>query len=114
MKYTIDATNKRVGRVASQAAVFLMGKNRADFVRNKVSGASVEIVNASKAEISEKKMSQKQYVRYSGYPGGLKAPSMKQVVEKKGYAEVFTHAIHGMLPKNKLHAKMMKNLTVKE
>ena len=61
MKYTIDATNKKLGRVASEAAVHLIGKNQAAFVRNKVSGGVVEIVNASKADISEKKLLQKKY-----------------------------------------------------
>lgn len=114
MKYTIDATNKKLGRVASEAAVFLIGKNKADFARNKVSGAVVEIVNASKADVGEKKLLQKRYVRYSGYPGGLKSPTMKNVIEKKGYGEVFTLAVYGMIPPNKLRPRIMKNLTVTE
>ena len=114
MKYTIDATNKKLGRVASEAAVHLIGKNQAAFVRNKVSGGVVEIVNASKADISEKKLLQKKYDRYSGYPGGLRSPSMKNVIDKKGYAEIFTLAFYCIIPSNKLRAKIMKNLIVKE
>lgn len=114
MKYIIDATNKKLGRVASEAAVHLIGKDQASFVRNKVSGGIVEIVNASKADISEKKLLQKKYTRYSGYPGGLRSPSMKDVIGKKGYEEIFTLAVYGMIPSNKLRAKIMKNLTVKE
>lgn len=114
MKYIIDATNKKLGRVASEAAVFLIGKNKTDFARNKVSEIAVEIVNASKADISEKKLLGKKYVRYSGYPGGIKSPTMKNVIEKKGYSEVFTLAVYGMIPSNKLRSKIMKNLTVKE
>lgn len=114
MKYVIDATNKKLGRVASEAAVFLIGKNKTDFARNKVSGVAVEIINASKANISEKKLLDKKYVRYSGYPGGIKSPTMKNVIEKKGYAEIFTLAVYGMIPSNKLRPKIMKNLTVRE
>lgn len=114
MKYTIDATNKKLGRVASEAAVYLIGKNQTAFVRNKVSGGTVEIVNASKADISEKKLLQKKYVRYSGYPGGLRSPSMRNVIDKKGYAEIFTLAVYGMIPSNKLRSRIMKNLSVKE
>lgn len=114
MKKTIDASGKKLGRVASEAAVFLIGKDKPDFARNKVSGVAVEIVNASKADINERKLSDKKYVRYSGYPGGIKSPTMKNVIEKKGYAEIFTLAVYGMIPSNKLRAKIMKNLTVTE
>lgn len=114
MNYTIDATNKKLGRVASEAAIYLIGKNNPKFVRNQVSGGKVEIVNASKADISEKRLMQKKYVRYSGYPGGLKAPSMKNVIEQKGYEEIFKLAVYGMIPSNKLRPIIMKNLTVKE
>ncbi len=114
MKYVLDAENKRIGRVATEAAVFLMGKNTSDFAKNKIPAIKVEIKNASKVIIDHKKMDQKTYSRYSGYPGGLKQPTMKQVIEKKGYSELFKSAISGMLPKNKLRAQMMKNLTISE
>lgn len=114
MKYTIDATNRKLGRVASEAASILNGKNTASFARNTVTPTTVVITNASKADISEKKLVQKRYVRYSGYPGGLRNPSMENVIEKKGFSEIFTLAVYGMLPSNKLRAKIMKNLTVKE
>lgn len=113
-KHTIDATGKKIGRVATEAAVFLMGKNQPGFVRNKVSGVKVEILNTSKADIDEKKLMQKRYVRYSGYPGGIKSPTMKNVIEKKGYREVFKLAVYGMLPSNKLRPIIMKNLLIKE
>lgn len=113
-KHTIDAAGKKLGRVASEAAVYLIGKNQAGFARNKVSGVAVEIINTSKADISEKKLLQKKYVRYSGYPGGIKSPSMKNVIAKRGYGEIFTLAVYGMIPSNKLRARIMKNLTVKE
>ena len=114
MKHTIDATNKRVGRVATEAATILMGKTAPSFARNAVSEAQVHIVNASKANVDAKKLEQKTHSRYSGYPSGLKKEMLKRTIEKKGYSEIFRMAIKGMLPKNKLQAKMMKNLTVTE
>lgn len=114
MKYTLDAENKAIGRVATEAAVFLMGKNDIGFARNIMPHTTVEIVNASKAKIAPARLLQKTYSRYSGYPGGLKQPTMAKVIEKKGYSELFREAISGMLPKNKLRSRMMANLTVKE
>ena len=114
MKYTIDAENKKIGRVATEAAVMLMGKNLPDFKRNAIPNVTVEIKNTGKASIDEKKMLQKTYSRYSGYPGGLKKPIAKQVAEKKGHKELFKEAVSGMLPKNKLRAKMIKNLVITE
>ncbi len=114
MKYTLDAQNKPIGRVATEAAVFLQGKNTADFAKNKIPAITVEIKNASKTSVRETKKLQKTYSRYSGYPGGLKQPTMAQVIEKKGYGELFREAVSGMLPKNKLRSKMMNNLIVTE
>ncbi len=114
MKYTLDAENKKIGRIATQAAVFLMGKNLPDFKRNSIPQVVVEIKNTSKASISEKKMLEKKYSYYSGYPGGLRQPTAEQIVAKKGYSELFREAVSGMLPKNKLRSKMMKNLIITE
>ncbi len=114
MKYTLDAENKKIGRVATEAAVFLMGKNLPDFKRNTIPQVKVEIKNSSKLVIDEKKRSQKTYSRYSGYPGGLRQPTMTQVIAKKGYREILKEAVSGMLPKNKLRTKMLNNLTITE
>lgn len=112
--HTIDATGKRLGRVASEAASILMGKDRTDFARNKNPNVQVLIENASKLNISEKKKEQKEYVTYSGYVGGQKHTPMEEVIEKKGYGEVVRRAVSGMLPKNRLQAPMLKRLTVSE
>ena len=114
MKYTIDAKNKKLGRLATEIAVLLMGKNRPDFRKERVADAEVEVVNASKMDIDEKKLTTKKYVRYTGYPGGIKTEQMSNIVNRKGYKDVFKTAVYGMLPKNKLRAKMIKNLEVKE
>ncbi len=114
MKYVLDAENKKIGRIATQAAVYLMGKNISAFKRNSIPDVTVEIKNTSKASIDEKKMKTKTYSRYSGYPGGLKQPTMVQVVGKKGFSGLFKEAVKGMLPKNKLQQKMMNNLIITE
>jgi large subunit ribosomal protein L13 len=113
-EFTIDATGKKLGRVATEAASILMGKNDPSFEKHTVSGNKVVITNAAKADISEKKKSEKKYGKYSGYPGGLRFETLGDVIEKKGYGEVFARAVYGMLPGNKLRAKIMKNLTVTE
>ena len=113
-EYTIDATGQRLGRVASEIAVLLMGKQLPDFQRNTVPNVSVTVSNASLLDITNKKREQKTYNRYSGYPGGLKTQRMEEVIEKKGYEAVLTNAIAGMLPANKLRPLMLKNLTINE
>ena len=112
--HTINAEGKRIGRVASEAAKILMGKQSVSYASNKVTAVKVEITNVSKADISEKKKTEKTYTRYSGYPGGLKFPTMAKVISKHGYEEIFRIAVKGMLPKNKLAPLMMKNLTITE
>ena len=114
MKYEIDAQGKKLGRLASEIAIMLMGKNRTDFVRNAIPDVKVKITNASKISITNKKIEGKIYKTFSGYPGGLKQSAMKKVVGDKGMKEALRIAIKGMLPKNKLQSKMMKNLIIQE
>ncbi len=112
MNYTIDATGKSLGRLATEIAVLLMGKNSVNFTKNNLSGNTVEVTNAGKLKVPGAKMKEKTYLSFSGYPGGLKVSSMAHVVEKKGYREVLMLAVKGMLPSNKLRNEMMKSLTV--
>jgi len=112
MEHTIDAQGKKLGRVATAAATMLMGKDRTGFVRNAIPDIKLTIVNASKISITNKKMEEKIYKNYSGYPGGLRERTMKKVVEDKGMSEPLRIAIKGMLPKNKLRDQMMKNLII--
>lgn len=112
--YTIDATDKAIGRVASQAAAYLRGKNTAAFVRHLMPNVKVAITNASRARITPKKARTKVYTRYTGYPGGLRQPTLEQVVAKRGHGELFRQAVRGMLPTNKLRDKLLKQLTVTE
>ncbi|MEX0931346.1 MAG: 50S ribosomal protein L13 [Candidatus Paceibacterota bacterium] len=114
MKYTIDATGKKLGRVASEAATLLMGKNSPEYARNKAPEVTVAITNAGKLSLAIKKLEQTKYSSYSGYPGGLTFKSMEQIIEKKGISEVLKMATKGMLPSNKLRPIMMKNLIITE
>lgn len=114
MKHTLDATGKKPGRLATEIAVLLMGKNRTDFSKNTIPDIEVEVENASKLSLDPKKLVDKKYATHSGYPGALKLQSMEKMVASKGAKEVLRKAILGMLPKNKLRPRMMKNLTIKD
>jgi len=110
--YTIDAEGKKLGRVATLAAMHLMGKTAPTYKRNAVTGDKVLIVNASKVSIDPVKLRDKVYKRYSGYPGGQKILKMNQVIAAKGHSEVFKKAIRGMLPANRLRPQLLKNLEI--
>ena len=114
MKFVIDAQNKKLGRLATEVAVLLMGKNTIGFAKNKVPDTTVEVKNLSKLSIASKKRESTTYKRYSGYPGGLREETLDNLSKRLGYGEVFRKTVLGMLPKNKLRAIMIKNLVVKE
>jgi len=110
--YNIDAKGKSLGRLSTEIAILLRGKNRVDFMPNKDAGGFVVVENSDKIKITGKKMDQKKYYRHSGYPGGLKGELMKDLeIRKPGL--VLRNAVMGMLPKNKLRAQMIKRLTIK-
>ncbi|HVZ76074.1 MAG TPA: 50S ribosomal protein L13 [Candidatus Paceibacterota bacterium] len=111
---TIDASNKTLGRVASEAAKVLMGKHKATFAKNAVMGEEVTITNASKVKISGNKAKQMEYVRYSGYPDGQKIETYAMLVARRGHGEAIRRAVLGMLPKNRLQMKRVKLLTIKK
>lgn len=112
--HTIDATNKRLGRLASEISVILMGKHLPDFVRNKPGTATVVITNALMLDIPPKKLKEKMYVRYSGYPRGLKERSMEKVIGKFEIKTVIEKAVYRMLPPNRLRRNRMQRLVIKE
>lgn len=114
MIHTIDAQGKKLGRVASEAATYLMGKRTVAFVRNKVSGVQVKIVNTSKATFDVKKLDQKEYVTYTGYRGGIYSEKLSDLIARKGTKEVFERAVYRMLPSNSLRKQMLKNLIITE
>lgn len=114
MNHTIDATNKSLGRLASEIAALLNGKNSVTFAKNRVADVTIKVVNASKLKVTGKKMEERTHKSYSGFPSGLKELSLAHVTEKKGYAGLITHAVRGMLPKNRLQDVRMKNLSIEE
>lgn len=111
---TIDAQDKTLGRVASEAAKVLLGKHKASFVKNAVVGEEVTIINASKVRVSGNKTRAKTYIRYSGYPGGQKEESYAMLTARRGEGEAIRRAVLGMLPKNRLQTKRIKLLTIKK
>ncbi len=111
---TIDAKGRKLGRVASETAHILMGKDNPSFVRNKVTSPGVSVTNVGQILVDPKKIKQKKYTRYSGYPGGLKKESLGKVIKDKGMTEAFSRAVYGMLPSNKLRSQRMKLLFIQE
>lgn len=111
---TIDASGRTLGRVASEVAMSLMGKTKATFERNKYSGFPVKVVNASKLQITEKKLDEIFHTRYSGIPGGLRVLKATETAEKRGLKELIKLATYQMLPDNKLRRVMMKNLKIED
>jgi len=107
--HTIDATGKVLGRLAAEIAVLLRGKHKSDFAPYKDIGDIIIVKNVAQLRFTGKKMEQKKYYRHSGYLGGLKEISLKELFAKNP-AEVFKKAVFGMLPSNKLRVKMIKRL----
>ena len=112
-KHIIDAKGRVPGRVATEVAVLLMGKDRTDFARNRIPDVEVEVTNVDALTLEAKKLKAKMYSHHSGFPGSLTRHSQEHVVKTKGAKEVLRRAIYGMLPKNKLRSKMMNNLKIK-
>ncbi|MCH8741462.1 50S ribosomal protein L13 [Patescibacteria group bacterium] len=110
--HTIDATDKVLGRLAVEIAVLLRGKHRPDFFPYKDMGDFVVVKNAEKIKFTGKKMEKKIYYHHSGYLGGLKAIPMKKIFDKEP-GDLLRMAVYGMLPKNKLRAKIIKKLIFK-
>ncbi len=110
--HTIDATNKVLGRLATQIALLLRGKHKPDFTPNKDTGDFVVVENVDKIKLTGKKLKQKVYYHHTGYLGSLKETPLKKLFEKKP-GEILKRAVFGMLPKNKLRAKQIKRLKIK-
>jgi len=109
--YIVDADGMTLGRLASQVAAVLRGKNKPIFTPNCDTGDHVVIINASKVVLSGKKLDQKFYYHHSGFPGGLKETSYRKLMAEKPEFAV-KHAVIGMLPKGPLGRQMAKKLRV--
>ena len=107
--HKLDATDKVLGRLASEIAVLLRGKHKVDFLPHQDKGDIVEVTNVGKMKLTGKKLEQKVYYRHSGYPGGLKEEKIEDLMQKKP-ERVLHNAVFHMLPKNKLRAAMIKRL----
>ncbi len=109
--HLIDASGEVLGSVAVEAANLLMGKQKTIFCRHMDVGDNVVIINAAKIRVTGNKLKQKMYYRHSNYPGGLKADSLEDLMNKNP-GKAVEHAIRGMLPHNRLEARMMNRLKV--
>lgn len=109
--HLIDVKDKILGRVATQIATFLIGKSKPYFVPYLDCGDYVVVINAALISVTGKKEKQKVYMRYSGYPGGLKKKSFAQVL-REDPTRIIREAVSGMLPKNKARASMLRRLYI--
>jgi large subunit ribosomal protein L13 len=109
--HLIDAKSKILGRLSSEVAMHLMGKNKNIYSPNLDTGDCVVVINAQKIELSGKKEKQKKYYHHSGYPGGLYMKTAAQIRSQKP-EELIRNAIIGMLPKTKLGKIMLKKLYI--
>ncbi len=109
--YVIDAEGQTLGRLATQVAMILRGKHKPIYTPHVDCGDHVIVINAGKVVLTGKKLEQKKYYRYSGYVGGLKETSARDMLEKKPELMVY-EAIKGMMPKNSLGREMLTKLRV--
>lgn len=107
----VDAEGAVLGRLAVKVAYLLRGKHKTDFTPHADCGDNVIVINADKVIVTGNKADDKQYIRHSGYPGGQRSRTFKELLVKKPTAPV-EHAVKGMLPKNKLGAELFRNLYV--
>jgi large subunit ribosomal protein L13 len=109
--YLVDAENQVVGRIASRVAYILRGKNKTSYTPHTDSGDNIIIINADKVRFTGKKATDKEYIRYTGYPGGQRFATPKELLNRKP-EEVLRLAIHGMLPKGRLGRKLNTNVHI--
>ena len=109
---TIDATGKAIGRIASEIAIVLQGKHRADFVPHQDGTEHVRVEHLNKAIFTGNKVEGKVYHRHSGYPGGLKTETLRHVLANDGLEEVLRRAVKRMLPNNRMRTERMKRIDI--
>lgn len=107
----VDATDMTLGRLASEVAQILRGKNKPVYTPHVDTGDFVVVINAEKIKLTGAKAASKAYVRHTGHPGGLKTESFAEAMEKHP-TRIIEHAVRGMLPKNTLGRQMFKKLKV--
>jgi large subunit ribosomal protein L13 len=107
----VDADGQTLGRLATRIAVLLRGKHRPTFSTHIDTGDPVIVLNASKIKVTGRKLQAKQYVRHSGYPGGMRTESLERLLARRP-EEVIRRAVRGMLPQNRLGEQMVRKLHV--
>jgi len=109
--YVVDATNETLGRFSSRVAQIIRGKHKPSFTPHVDCGDNVIVINADKVRLTGKKWDQKVYIRYTGYPGGQRSITARELLVKKPIS-LIEKAVRGMLPKNRLGESLYKNLYV--
>ena len=109
--FVVDATNQRLGLLASRIAVVLEGKHKPTFATHIDTGDHVIVLNAGKVDVGGKKTEQKTYSRHSGYPGGYREETLGDLLERRP-EEVIRRAVKGMLPRNKLGVQQLRKLKI--
>lgn len=109
--WLLDAEGKILGRLATEISIILRGKKNPKYVSFMDSGDFVIVVNAEKIRVSGNKLEQKKYYSHTGYPGGIKEKTLKELLDKEP-EEVIRKAVQGMVPKNKLGRAILKKLKV--
>jgi large subunit ribosomal protein L13 len=109
--YVVDAEGQTLGRLATEIARVLRGKNKPQYTPHVDTGDFVVVVNAEKVVVTGKKAEQKVYRRHSGYPGGLKETSYEQMMERRP-TEILRRAVKGMMPKNRLARQQLRKLKI--
>jgi len=109
--HLVDVSEVILGRVSTEIAKMLMGKAKPSFVRNLDCGDYVVVINAKTVKVTGKKEEQKVYNRHSGYPGGFRSETLKELRNRRP-EEIIKHAVKGMLPQNRLRDRMLKRLFV--
>lgn len=112
MLYTIDAANKKMGRLASEISLILQGKKNPGYEPRLEGNDSVTVKNIGKLDIYSKKLTGKKYYSHTTQIGHLKERTLQMILEKKGPAEVLRRAVMKMLPKNKLQIRRIKRLII--
>lgn len=111
--YIIDATDKKLGRLAAEIASVLQGKNDPTYEKHVMVDTVVTVTNAGKLSLGDAQM-ERCYKRYSGYPGGLTIEKGNMLKDRKGVKSLIEHAVSGMLPKNTHRSRLMKQLVITE
>ena len=109
--YVVDATDKTLGRLATQIVTILRGKHKPEYTPHVDVGDFVIVINAEKIRVTGRKLDQKLYYRHSGYPGGLKSTTLRRQLERHP-ERVIKHAVKGMLPRGPLGRQMFRKLKV--